>query len=66
VKGTTLIGFDVERSLTKRLRKPDITIQSLLGAGKVTLRKFMEEIKSVESKANSRLNTDTILLRAIK
>lgn len=66
VKGTTLIGFDVEKSITKSVRKPDVTIQSLLGAGKVTLRKFMDDLKTNETKPNGRINTDTILLRVIK
>ena len=66
VKGTTLIGYDVETSTTKSLRKPEASIQALLAAGKVSLRKFMEEIKTVESKPNGRINQDTILLRVIK
>lgn len=66
VKGTTLIGFDAETSLTKSLRKPDIAIQQLLGAGKVTLRKFLDDIKTNATKPNGRINSDTILLRAIK
>ncbi len=66
VKGTTLIGFDVEKSLTKSVRKPDITIQSLLGAGKVAIRKIMDELKTNESKPNGRINSDTVLLRVIK
>lgn len=66
VKGTTLTGFDVEKSLTKSLRKPDTVIPALLGAGKVTLRKFMDEIKTNETKPTGRINSDTILLRVIK
>ena len=66
VKGTTLIGYDVETSTSKSLRKPEASIQALLGAGKVSLRKFMDEIKTVESKPNGRINQDTILLRVIK
>lgn len=66
VKGTTLIGYDVETSSSKSLRKPEQSIQSLLGAGKVALRKFMDEIKTVESKPNGRINPDTILLRVVK
>lgn len=66
VKGTTLTGFDVEKSLTKSLRKPDTVIQQLLGAGKLALRKFMDEIKTNETKPTGRINTDTILLRVIK
>lgn len=66
VKGTTLIGFDVETSLTKSLRKPDITLQSLLSAGKVALRNIMDELKTNETKPNGRINAETILLRVIK
>lgn len=66
VKGTTLTGFDVETSLTKSVRKPDTFIPSLLGAGKVTLRSIMQDLKTNETKPTGRINTDTILLRAIK
>lgn len=66
VKGTTLTGFDVEKSLTKSLRKPDTIIPLLLGAGKVNLRKFMDDIKTNETKPTGRINTDTILLRVIR
>lgn len=66
VKGTTLIGYDVDKSLTKSLRKPEVTIQDLLGAGRVALRKILEELKTNETKPNGRINTDTILLRVIK
>jgi hypothetical protein len=66
VKGTTLIGYDVETSTSKSLRKPEVSIQALLGAGKISLRKLMDEIKTVESKPNGRINQDTILLRVIK
>lgn len=66
VKGTTLIGYDAETSASKGLRKPDVAIQSLLGAGRVALRKFMDELKTVASKPNGRINSDTILLRVVK
>lgn len=66
VKGTTLIGFDVEKSTTKSLRKPEVTIQDLLGAGRVALRKIMEELRTVETKPNGRINNETVLLRVIK
>lgn len=66
VKGTTLIGYDVETALTKSLRKPDISLQSLLSAGKVALRTFMTDLKTNETKPNGRINTDTIILRVIK
>ena len=66
VKGTTLIGFDIETASSKALRKPDTSLQSLLSAGKVVLRTFMNELKTSESKPNGRINEQTILLRVIK
>ncbi len=66
VKGTTLTGFDVEKSVTKSLRKPEVTVPSLLGTGKVSLRTFLEQIKTNETNPTGRINIDTILLRVIK
>jgi hypothetical protein len=66
VKGASITSFDVEKSSTKSLRKPEVTIQSLLGAGKVALRKIMDDVKTNESKPTGRINTDTILLRIIR
>lgn len=66
VKGTTLTGFDTEKSVTKILRKPDVTISTLLGAGKIALRKIMSDLKTSETEATGRINSDTILLRVIK
>jgi hypothetical protein len=66
VKGTTLIGFDVEKSSTKSVRKPEVTIQALLSAGRVALRKFLEEIKTNDTLPNGRINSDTIILRIVK
>lgn len=66
VKGTTLVGFDEETSLTKSVRKPEVTIQNLLSAGKVALRSILTDLKTNETKPNGRINTDTIILRVIK
>lgn len=66
VKGTTLIGYDKEKSLTKSIRKPDLTINQVLSAGKVALRNVLTELSTNESKPTGRINTDTIILRVIK
>ncbi len=66
VKGTTLIGYDTETSISKGLRKPDASIKALLSAGKVSLRKFMDDLTTTKAVPNGRINTDTILLRVIK
>ena len=65
VKGTTLIHFDEKGSIQKTLRKPDETLKAFKKAGKVALRKFMDEIKTTDIKLNGRLNSDTIILKCI-
>lgn len=66
VKGTTLIGFDEEKSVMKGLRKPEDVLTNLLSAGKVSLRKFMDEIKGQTYMPKGRMNEETIILRVIK
>ena len=63
VKGASIINFDENRSTQKTLRKPEEKIKEFKTAGKVQLRKFLEDINSVESKMNGRLNEQTILLK---
>ena len=63
VKGTTIIGFNEKESLQKTLRKPDQQLKEFKDAGKVKLRKFLEEIATTDTKLNGRCNPDTILLR---
>lgn len=66
VKGTTLIGFDIETSGSKGLRKPEVVTKQVLEAGKINLRRLFPDIKTTESKPTGRINSDTILLRVIK
>ena len=66
VKGTTLIGFDEETSVQRTLRKPELVLGELLKAGKITLRKFLDDIKTNETKAGGRISGDMVLLRVIK
>lgn len=63
VKGTAIIGFDVSKSIQKTLRKPDQQLKDFLKAGKVELRKFLDNIKATDIKLNGRVNSDTILLK---
>jgi len=63
VKGTTIIGYDEKLSIQKTLRKPDDQLKDFKGAGKVKLRKFLDDIKTTDTKLNGRCNPDTILLK---
>ena len=63
VKGTTITGFDEHKSVQKTLRKPEEQLKAFKDAGKVALRKFLEDIKAVDIKLNGRINEETILLK---
>lgn len=63
VKGTTIIGFDETQSIQKTLRKPEEQLKAFKSAGKVALRKFLEEINTTDTKLNGRCNPDTVLLK---
>jgi len=63
VKGTTLQFFDAKQSIQKTLRKPADQLKEFKGAGKVALRKFLDEIPTTDTKLNGRFNPDTILLK---
>ena len=63
VKGTTITGYDANKSTQKTLRKPEEQIKQFLAATKVDLRKYLENIKTTEIKLNGRINQETILLK---
>ena len=63
VKGTAITGFDEIKSVQKTLRKPEEQLKEFKAAGKVILRKFLEDIKAVDIKLNGRINEDTVLLK---
>ena len=65
VKGTTLQFYNEKASIQKTLRKPDETLKEFKKAGKVALRKFMDNIKTTDIKLNGRLNSDTIILKCV-
>lgn len=66
VKGTTIIGFDPETSITKTLKKPEENLKIVLSGGKIIIKKFMGTINSKEYKATGRINSDTIILKVVK
>ena len=63
VKGTTITGFSEVKSVQKTLRKPADQIKEFKAAGKVVLRKFLEDINAVDTRMNGRINEDIILLK---
>jgi len=63
VKGTTITNFDEFKSIQKTVRKPEEKLKEFKAAGKVQLRKFLDDINATDTKMNGRINEDTILLK---
>ena len=63
VKGSTLLGFDTNKSEIKTLRKPGEQLKEVTGS-KPAARKFFNDIKAVATKTNGRFNENMIILKA--
>jgi hypothetical protein len=63
VKGTTITGFSESKSIQKTIRKPEEKLKEFKAAGKVALRKFLDDINATDARMNGRINEDTILLK---
>lgn len=63
IKGTSITGYDVDKSVSKTLRKPDEQLKEFARAGKVALRTWLKDIKAVEVKMNGRISPETLLLK---
>jgi hypothetical protein len=63
IKGTSVLGYDENNSVTKRTgRRPEEYVKKVLEGGKIVLRKLMDELKKEASLAY-RINENTILLK---
>lgn len=65
VKGTTLQGIDVEQSRSTKLRKPELFLPIVLSKTPKQIDKEWGNLTTKTNDANGRLNSDTIILRAI-
>jgi hypothetical protein len=65
IKGTTITGFSEMKSVQKTLRKPAEQLKAFKEAGKVVLRKFLEDINAVDTKMNGRINEEIMLLKVV-
>jgi hypothetical protein len=63
VKGTSITGFDENKSICKTLRKPEEKLKEFKAAGKIALRKFIDDINATDTKMNGRINEETVLLK---
>jgi hypothetical protein len=65
IKGTTIQNFNVETSIGKRLRKPEVTVKQLLDGGKIVLKKLLDGLSTKPSELTGRINSDTIVVRVV-
>ena len=66
VKGTSIKNFDTDTSAVKKLgAKTTYFLDRVLGGGKITLNKIMNEINSKASKVTGRVNNNMIILKVI-
>jgi len=65
IKGTTIINYDTEKSISKTLRKPEDVLPSVLNNGKLAFNKTFNGIKTAPSALNGRITGDTILVRIL-
>lgn len=63
VKGTTVTGFDAAKSVQKTIRKPEELLKGANKLARTKIQKLFNEVNSIETKMNGRLNEHTILVR---
>ena len=62
VKGTTLLGYNEEKSVQRTVRKTDEFLPTIKKTTKSKTEKLFETLKTTETKLNGRLNDETIIL----
>jgi len=66
VKGAYIKEFNEGESVQKSLRKPKEQLAEVMKAGKVQLRKFLGNIKAMETSLNGKMNEHIVILRVVK
>ena len=65
VKGSTLLNWNEKTSITKNIRKPEQLKSLVVDAGKVALRRVMDNIRAKASKPKGRIGADTLILKVM-
>jgi hypothetical protein len=63
VKGTTIINFDDDKCLKKKLRKPEDFLSAVSKTTKTKINKEWNALTTKPAEANGRVNADTIILK---
>ena len=63
VSGSTIKNFNEEKSWQTILRKPEDVLKKLIGKSKVEANRTIKELTTKKTKANGRMNEETIILK---
>jgi len=63
VKGASIVGFDEVKSACKTLRKPAEQLRDFMKTTKTQARKFLKDIKAVETRLSGRISGEVLLLK---
>jgi hypothetical protein len=66
IKGSTLLNWDEDKSLSKKLRKPEEVIPTFVSVGYNVVQPRFLSVKTKPTKPNGRINTNMVLLWAKK
>jgi len=66
IRGTTLQNYEENRSMGKKIRKPNEVLPIIINNGIKFIVKAFEKLKIKPMKANGRVNENTLILRIIK
>ena len=62
-KGCALLNYSTTKSRTKKLRKPEGTLPTVLTGGKVALKNLFDSLTTKDAKVTGRVNKETLLVR---
>ena len=63
VKGTSIVGFDPNKSTQKTVRKPEAVLKGAGNLARTKFDKLYSEINATETKLNGRINEHTVLIK---
>lgn len=66
IKGTSIHGWDEEKSYRKKLRKPEETLSKIANEPKTRIKKLVDELTTQYMAVNGRVNEDTVIVKIFK
>ncbi len=63
VTGSTLKNYDLEKSVFKKIRKPEDMVKAIKGSTLAAMRKYLDTVKGKEFACKGRFNENTMILK---